>query len=143
MEGKKLRGSSDSNQENVPAAFGSNPRLREGTHAGSGAHGSKNRPNRSVSRVLRLSDLAKPIITIDAAGRRGRWPCSLPLDVTPFTRCVGNHRGIVNACHWSLNVKYNEEGLSPENDNEPRTWHGSCDSPCHCSSNIQATGALS
>ncbi len=41
--------------------------------------------------------------------------CSLPLDVSLFAKCVRNHWGIENTCHWSLDVTYNEDGLTSRN----------------------------
>jgi predicted transposase YbfD/YdcC len=40
---------------------------------------------------------------------------SLPLNVAVFAKCVRNHWGIENTCHWSLDVTYNEDGLKSRN----------------------------
>lgn len=77
----------------------------------------KDFPNRSV--WAGLTTIGLVVYTFIRSGKEHTdiryYLSSLPLNVAVFAKCVRNHWGIENTCHWSLDVTYNEDGLKSRN----------------------------
>ena len=168
VDGKTLRGSGDSNKGIGPLHLVSAWASERGLTLAQVPTDQKSNEITAIPELLRLIDLKKSIITIDAMGtqkkiaqqivdgegnyilalkanhetthaavwaglttiglvvytfiRSGKehtdiryYLSSLPLNVAVFAKCVRNHWGIENTCHWSLDVTYNEDGLKSRN----------------------------